>query len=912
MLQTNKRQTSQSRHPSARWKRTFRFLLQYLPVIILASTATAATLPPGFVEVPIATGLDPTAMAQAPDGRIFITEKYGAVRIVENNVLLPDPFILLPVDNYNERGLSGIAFDPNFAQNGYVYLYYTTAPAGHNRLVRVQALGNYAIPGSEEVLLDIDPMAGNVHNAGAMVFGPDGKLYLGVGDGSESIKAPDLGSLLGKVLRLNPDGTIPDDNPFYQQTTGAYRAIYAYGMRNPFSMAVQPGTGRLFVGDVGSNLFEEINDVRAGRDYGWNLLEGYRSDQPTSPNYQDPLFAYSRTFGCAVVGAAFYDPPVPQFPPDYMGKFFFGDYCTGKIHVLDPGTGQYEGVFADDINRPLAILTGQNGELYYLARGGIGGGSEVDNTSSGNGVLWRVEYVGQGAPVFSVPPTNVLVSVGEDATFTTQANGSPTITYQWQRDGQDIPDATDPMLTIFATTLADSGAVFRCIARNPYGKANSTSAVLRVTANQRPQPVILAPLPTLQYAAGDTIWFSGTATDPETGTLDADDLTWRLDLHHDDHAHPGIGPIHGTASGHYIVPRIGETDDNVWLRVYLTARDNVGLSQTVFRDIFPKKTTLRIESNPTGLPVRVDGKTYVTPVEVPSVQGMLRQLQAQPSFQNGNSMTAFAYWEDGSTSPNRTLHAEPGLPVIRAQYEDIPLPGKGIYGMYYTLSPDTTFDRLVFARVDSVVQFDWGEGAPSSRMPADMFGVRWLGYIEPAFSELRYFHVDSDDGFRLWVGDQLVAEDWRLKGGGEVTGAVFLEKGKRYPIQLDYFEYSGGAAARLSWSGLSVPKTVIPQERLFPRLPDNPGVASDQFRAQIRPNPVGNVLRLAIEADFQEILDVRVFDATGRMLREWRTQTVALAGEQLVWPVGDLQSGMYWVEIERRGAGRTVLPFVKG
>lgn len=888
-------------------RRTTHFFLSFFVVFNLH-----ANLPPGFVEVPVATGLDPTAMAQAPDGRIFIAEKYGAVRVVENDVLLPDPFILLAVDNDNERGLSGIAFDPDFVQNGYVYLYYTVALVGNNRLVRVRALGNYAIPGSEEVLLEFDPMGGSVHNAGAMVFGPDGKLYLGVGDGSESIKAPDLHFLFGKVLRLNPDGTIPDDNPFYHQTTGIYRAIYATGLRNPFSMAIQPGTGRIFAGDVGSNLFEEINELLPGHDYGWNLIEGKRSDQPVPANYRDPIFAYSHTFGCAIVGAAFYNPPNPQFPSDYIGKFFFGDYCTGKIHLLNPANGLYEGVFAEGINRPLALLTSQNGALYYIARGGIGGGSVADNTSSGEGVLWRVDYVGHGAPVFSIAPTNVLVSVGEEAVFTAHANGSPTIEYQWQRNDKDLPNATGPVLVVSTTTLADSGAVFRCTARNPFGKVNSTSAVLRVTANKRPLPVILTPDPDLLYAAGDTIWFSGMATDPETGLLDAEDLSWRLDLHHNDHAHPGIGPIHGTASDHYFVPYIGETDDNVWLRLYLTARDPVGLTQTVYRDIFPKKAVIRIESSPSGLPIRVDGQTHTTPVELTSVQGMLRQIQAQPSFQNGSAMTVFVEWEDGSSSPNRTLYADPDLPTLRARYEDVPLAGKGIYGLYYTLSPDTTFDRLVFARVDSVVHFEWGDNAPSSRMLADMFGVRWLGYIEPAFSELRYFHVDSDDGFRLWVDGQIVAEDWRTKGGGEVTGAIFLEKGRRYPIQLDYFEHGGGAAVKLSWSSLSIPKTVIPQERLFPRLPDKPGGASDQFRAQIRPNPVGNVLRLAVEADFQEILDVRMFDAAGRMLREWRAQAVTLAGEQLVWPVGDLQSGMYWIEIERRGAGRTVLPFVKG
>ncbi|MBK9335586.1 MAG: PQQ-dependent sugar dehydrogenase [Lewinellaceae bacterium] len=886
-------------------------LICTLSLVFFSLLLSAATLPPGFVETALAAGLDPTAMAQAPDGRIFITEKYGAVRIVENGTLLPDPFLLLPVDNHNERGLSGIAFHPDFAQNGYVYLYYTVPSAGHNRLIRVRAQGNFAVPGSEEVLLETDPMAGSIHNAGAMAFGPDGNLYLAVGEGADGPKAPSLNSLLGKVLRLHADGTIPQDNPFYQQATGVYRAIYATGLRNPFSLAIQPGTGRIFAGDVGSNFFEEINDILPGADYGWNLLEGNRSNQPTPPNYRNPLYAYPHTFGCAVVGGAFYNPPVAPFPANYTGKFFFGDYCTGKIHRLNPATGQYEGVFADGINRPLAIMTGSDGALYYIARGGIGGGSEVDNTSSGTGVLWRVEYVGQGAPVFSVQPANVLIPEGENATFTAQANGSPNIAYQWQRDGQDIPGATDKALTISAAMLPDSGAVLRCVAQNPFGKVNSTGAVLRVTANQRPLPVILAPVAGHAYAAGDTIWFSGMATDPETGAVDADDLTWRLDLHHNDHAHPGLGPIHGTTGGYYAVPRFGETDDNVWLRISLTARDPIGLTQTVFRDIFPKKTTLRIESKPSGLAVRVDGKTYTTPVEIPSVQGMLRQVQAQPAFQNGNTLTAFVQWADGNTDPNRSLFAAAAPTTLVAQYENIALRGTGIYGMYFPLLPDTTFGEMVFARVDSMVNFNWEQAGPARRMPGDYFGVRWLGYIEPTFSEQHFFHLDSDDGFRFWVDGQLIAEAWKAKSSSEVNASIFLEKGKRYPIRLDYFEYTGGASAKLSWSGASIPKAVIPQERLFPRLPDNPGLVSDHFRVQLRPNPVGHLLRLSFEADFRETFDLRVYDAAGRLVREWRRQEVTLVGEQLTWPVSDLHAGMYWAEIERQGGVREVLPFVK-
>ncbi|MCC6460252.1 MAG: PQQ-dependent sugar dehydrogenase, partial [Saprospiraceae bacterium] len=618
----------------------------------------AANLPPGFIEIPLATGLDPTGMAQAPDGRIFILEKYGAVRIVENDVLLPDPFIQLAVDNFNERGLSGIAFDPQFALNGYVYLYYTVKSAGHNRLSRVQAIGNYAVPGSEEVLLELDPLIGTVHNAGAMAFGADGKLYLGTGESSDAKKAPDLHSLLGKILRLNSDGTIPADNPFYNQTTGIYRAIYAVGFRNPFSLSIQPGTNRVLIGDVGNDQFEEINQIEAGMHYGWNLLEGKRSTQTVPANYRDPLYTYPHSVGCAVVGLTFYNPPVAQFPANYVGKVFFGDYCKNHLKVLNPETGEIEGTFATGIDRPLVLLAGLKGELYYISRGGIGGGTENDNTSSGEGVLWRVEYVGDGAPVFSGQPQNTLVPAGEEAVFSANANGTPPIAYQWQRDGVDLPGATGKTLSLPALTLADSGALLRCLASNTFGQVLSKDAVLGVTSNQRPEPVISSPGANYLYAAGDTVRFSGQAFDPETGLLSENALSWRIDLHHEQHTHPGTGTIADTNSGTYIVPRVGETSDQVWLRLYLTARDPLGLSRTVYRDIFPQKTRLRLESDPPGLAIRVDSKTQLTPFEVVSVKGLSHQIQAPPSFPGRDTITVFSRWENGSELPDTVVFAD--------------------------------------------------------------------------------------------------------------------------------------------------------------------------------------------------------------------------------------------------------------
>src|SRR5437899_1815154 len=200
----------------------------------------AATLPTNFSEAVVASGLsNPTAMAFAPDGRLFVCLQGGQVRVIENGVLLAAPFVSLTVDSAGERGLLGLAFDPNFGSNHYVYTYYTaTTPATHNRVSRFIASGNVAVPGSEIIILDLDNLSSATnHNGGALHFGLDGKLYIAVGENANGSNAQSLNNLLGKILRINADGTIPTDNPFFTQATGRNRAIWAIGLRNPFTFA---------------------------------------------------------------------------------------------------------------------------------------------------------------------------------------------------------------------------------------------------------------------------------------------------------------------------------------------------------------------------------------------------------------------------------------------------------------------------------------------------------------------------------------------------------------------------------------------------------------------------------------------------------------------------------------------------
>jgi glucose/arabinose dehydrogenase len=441
---------------------------------LFACQANAATLPANFSETQI-TGLpSPTAMEFAPDGRLFVCLQGGSLRVIKNGVLLATPFLSLSVDSDGERGLLGVTFDPNFASNKFVYVYYTVpSTPRHNRVSRFTANGDVAQPGSEVVLLDLDDLSSATnHNGGAIHFGPDGKLYIAVGENANGSNSQTLANLLGKMLRINSDGSIPSDNPFFNTATGKNRAIWALGLRNPFTFAFQPGTTRMFINDVGQSTWEEIDDGIAGSNYGWPTTEG-----PTSnPAFRSPLFSYGHgtgpTTGCAIAGGAFYNPTVVQFPASFVARYFFADLCSGWIRVFDPALGTAS-AFASGISSPVDLKVAADGSLYCLA---IGSAS-----------VFRITF--SAPPAISTQPTNQNVLLGQTATFSVTASGSSPLNFQWQKNMTNIQGATSSSYTTTATVLTDTGTKFRCVVTNAFGNATSNEATLTVTA---PPPILIA------------------------------------------------------------------------------------------------------------------------------------------------------------------------------------------------------------------------------------------------------------------------------------------------------------------------------------------------------------------------------------------------------------------------------------
>ena len=349
-----------------------------LVALPLGPARGAATLRSGFTKTQVVSGLTyPMDMEFAPDGRLFMIEQAGRVRIAKpDGTLTTFLNISTKVDASGERGLQALTFDPGFSTNHYVYLQYTkkaasTTPA-HNRIVRVTASGDKVVAGSEKLIFRLNNQAQahtyTHHMGGAIDFGKDGKLYIATGDNETPTNSQQLTNLFGKLLRINKDGTIPTDNPFYATASGKNRAIWALGLRNPLKFAIQPTTGTTFINDPGEDAWEEINRGAAGANYGWPRYEGPESN----PDYRNPVFAYghgsTNTTGCAITGGAFYNPTTRQFPKGYVGDYFFADFCGGWIRRLDAATGEVSG-FATGLSMPVALEVSKAGELYYLLRG---------------------------------------------------------------------------------------------------------------------------------------------------------------------------------------------------------------------------------------------------------------------------------------------------------------------------------------------------------------------------------------------------------------------------------------------------------------------------------------------------------------------------------------------------------------
>jgi len=569
---------------------------------------------PGFISETVATlpAYKPVGLAFAPDGRIFIWQKDGVVRIVKNGALLSTPFLDIQskVNALNDRGLLGLALAPNFSTNGYVYLLYTYEEGGNPndgraktaRLTRVTVdpanpdvalpssevliLGSYSTPPCSNYAEGVDCIGSDAdsHTIGTLRFAPDGKLFVSIGDGAAytfadplALRSQNLNSYNGKILRINPDGTAPADNPFYDGTNSIRSKVYAYGLRNPYRFALNPSTGEPYIGDVGWNDWEEQNRGR-GSNFGWPCYEGngpqpgYQAQFPQCQQLAPsavtaPLYTYNHSEGNSTIGGTFYTGT--QYPAPYRGNYFFADYGGGWIRrMVFDGSNNVSSIqpFATILGGPVSVELGPDGSLYYI--------------SFPTGQLRRLRYA--SAPVAAASANPASGNSPLTVSFSSNGSNDPkgaALTYRWEFGDGAV--STDPNPT--HTYIASSAATFTAKLTVTDTQNVSSSATVNVTvASRPPTATILTPSDGASVNIGDTVVYRGTATDPDE-SLPPSALSWTILLHHNDHVHSYLG---GTGTGgSFVIENHGE--GTFYYEIILTATDSSGLKDTKQVKVYP-------------------------------------------------------------------------------------------------------------------------------------------------------------------------------------------------------------------------------------------------------------------------------------------------------------------------------------
>jgi glucose/arabinose dehydrogenase/PKD repeat protein len=717
----------------------------------------------GFVEEVILSELPPaTSVAFGPQGRLYVALKEGIIRVAQNGTLLSTPFIDISAitNRRTDRGLGGIALDPQFPARPYVYLFFTYDPPELpadditprvSRLVRVQADAaknyNVALPGTMEVVLGRNSIAAHVaptiaqgttilpepascmmgltmdgspiedcipsdelsHSAGSLIFGADGYLYASHGDGSSysgatkpSLRSQMLDSLAGKVIRIDPNtGAGVPGNPFYDPSNPSSNRsrVWSYGLRNPFRITLNSATGQVYLGDVGTSAWEEVNSGK-GVNHGWPCYEGgnttndpvgtgstvslinsaFQNLSRTAPfcadlykqglgavvaplfSYRHPVDANGKDLGGSVTGVAFY--AGSTYPAKYRGALFIADYAQHTIRYL---TFDSRGVptvnpFATEISPsggPVQLLIGPDTNLYGVFLDLVTRKSQVR----------RYRYTGSS----NTPPTVVLkanpiggsvpLAVTFDTTGTSDADGQ-SLTYSWDfGDGSGSAETSANPVHIYQTVGTFEATVTVRETTAPF--AESMASVIVRTGVSPPKVRITAPTADTTYAIGDTIQFSGYA-EFDGVRVPASSLTWTILQRHNLHEHL-VDEITGVASGSF---EAGEHSDNTRYVVCLLASAGDGLDDQACTVVNPKITDTTFLSDPIGAQMTyVDEEVQVlTPYTAHPVQNSQQTLVADALHQG----RSFFSWDDGLMSRERSFFVGGQPASFKALYRNLP------------------------------------------------------------------------------------------------------------------------------------------------------------------------------------------------------------------------------------------------
>ena len=607
-----------------------------------------------FQNEVLATGFDlPTTLEFLPDGRMLVGELAGRIEVLAPPYTTPSPNPFLQLTNVGEagvqQGLYDIVLDPDFETNHFFYVFYTAGTPNHDRVSRFTANASLTgtVSGSEDILYE-DPQNANAeHHGGSLNFANDGTLLFTTGEHFDPDNSQDLTSPRGKVHRINPDGTVPTDDPFFDGVGPNWDSVWASGLRNPYRAYYDAPTGRYYIADVGGNdpstAHEEIDIGVAGANYGWPDSEGNCSSPCTSP-----VFSYPHNDrDAAITGGFVYHGT--EFPARYRGAYFYADYTQNWIrgikldgggNVVDsfnfePSDGSTDGPYGDIVY----LAEGPDGALYYVDLGysDIGGTFGVSK-------IRRISYTSSNqAPVVhaSASPTSgpTPLHVNFSSAHSSDPEGQP-LTYSW-----DFGDGT-------TSTAANPTHTYST--RGPYqvrltvsdGVQDSVSTPITINAGSVPTATILTPNNNLHFRAGDVISYSGDGTDPDDGDLPNSAFTWNIDFLHDGHVHPGT-PVHGVTGGSFTIPSSGhDFSGNTRYRITLTVTDSDGLSSSRSVVVRPRKVNLTFDTVPSGRTIYLDGIAKTTPFVHDTLIGFHHTIEARNQTADG-TIYKFNSWSDG-------------------------------------------------------------------------------------------------------------------------------------------------------------------------------------------------------------------------------------------------------------------------
>jgi hypothetical protein len=534
---------------------------------------------------------------------------------------------------------------------------YYSASDNRDRLSRftANATSDGTVAGSELVLYrDPSDLVSDEHHGGGIAFSNDGKIFFSTGEHFQGTPAQDKTSPFGKIHRINMDGSVPTDNPFYDGAGPNWDSVYALGFRNPYRIYYDAPTGKLYVGDVGGNdystAYEEVDLVTAGANYGWPNCEFGNCGNSA---YTPALYAYSHLGRDASVtgGFVYHGNGLPgAFPAGFEGNYFFGDYAQNWIRRLTfDGSGNVASM--NYFEPESSVLDGPYGDVVYLTEGPEGSLYYLDlgysDTSGTFGIskIHRIKYQQSNQSPIAVASCDVTSGPTPlTVNFSSAGSNDPegqTLTYSWDfGDGTPLSTAANP-----SHTYTTAGKYTARLTVSD-GNTSTFAPPIVISVGSAPTGTILAPTDGATFKANDVISFSGDASDPDDGALPASAYSWTIDFLHDGHVHPGQ-VITGVKNGSFTIPNSGhDFSGNTRFRVTLTVTDSSGLTDTKSVIIWPQKVNLTFNTAPQGTTLYLDGVAYATPFVHDTLIGFQHSIDARNTTAGGNNYT-FTSWSDG-------------------------------------------------------------------------------------------------------------------------------------------------------------------------------------------------------------------------------------------------------------------------